>query len=169
MQNSPELPDISEEDPDAERMHLLHAVAQDAAGYLQLDPDTTPPKTIVEAVNNCIRNIQKGKPAPFPEDEEADLLLGCLWAEQVIKTFGWQWVNVTFHDHDDTKAVGVVSPDRSMAIYPFHFVYGCLENGVIPTVLLSYNMLLESDRVPDYPARSYVNIMDHIRHIVPPD
>ena len=164
------LPKITESPPDDERMRLLDSVARDAAKYLKLSFDTDSPDTIVTAVNNCIRKIQKGRGPKFPEDEQVDLLLGCLWGFQLVKELNWEWVNVVFHDHGDSTAVGVVSPSRDLAIYPFHFVYGCIENHATVTVLLAFNMLKDRSRnVPTFPPRSYTNVMDHVHHIVPPD
>ena len=55
-----------------------------------------------------------------------------------------------------------------MAIYPFTFVADCIAKRCVCTVALSFNMLLEKKGETIFPARSYENIMTHIRHIVPP-
>ena len=81
----------------------------------------------------------------------------------------WQWASVTFHDFEGSQAAGVFSPDRALAIYPFHFVYGCMENGAPVTILLSYNMLVDGTRIPALPKRGYENVMDNVRHVVPRD
>jgi hypothetical protein len=149
-------------------MRLLDVVARDAAEYLNVSFDTDSAETIVRAVNDCVREIQKGCGPEFPDGERVDLLLGCLWGSQLVKELNWEWVNVVFHDHGDSEAVGIVSPNRELAIYPFHFVYGCIENNATVTILLAYNML-KGGRVPVLPPRSYENVMDHVHHIVPPD
>jgi hypothetical protein len=160
---------ITESPPDNERMKLLDLVAREAAEYLDVSFDTDSPETIVRAVNDCVREIQKGRGPEFPEDAEVDLLLGCLWGSQFVEELNWEWVNVVFHDHGDSKAVGIVSPNRELAIYPFHFVYGCIENHATVTILLAYNMIKDGNRLPAVPPRSYENLMDHVHHIVPPE
>jgi hypothetical protein len=163
------LPKITESRPDDERITLLNLVAKEAAECLNVSLDTDSPDTIVRAVNDCVRMIQKGRGPIFPADSEVDLLLGCLWASQIVKELNWEWVNLIFHDHNDSKAVGIVAPNRDLAIYPFHFVFGCIENNATVTILLSYNMLKERGKIPDLPPRSYENVMEHIHHLVPPD
>ena len=163
------LPNITESRPDEERMRLIQLVTEEAAEILGLSLDADSPDAIVKAVNDCVREIQKGRGPAFPADSEVDLLLGCLWGSQLVRSLNWEWTNVTFHDHGDSKAVGVLSPQRELAIYPFHFVHGCLENGAVVTILLAFNMLKERSSRPDFPAHSYANVMDHVHHIVPPD
>lgn len=85
----------------------------------------------------------------------------------MVRQFGWQWASLTQHDHDDFKAIAVVSDDRSLAIFPFHYCFGCLENHVTPTVLLAFNML-DGGGIPQQEARGYINLMDGVNHIVPP-
>jgi hypothetical protein len=165
------LPRITESPPDKKRMRLIDLVARDAAKYLKVSVDTDSSDKIVKAVNDCVRKIQKGRWPRFSKDDEeaADLLLGCLWGSQLVKELDWEWVNVVFHDHGDSEAVGVVSPKRDLAIYPFHFVYGCIENNATVTILLAFNMLKDGRRIPALPPRSYENVMDYVHHIVPPD
>ncbi len=85
----------------------------------------------------------------------------------MVRQFGWHWADITQHDHNDFKVVAVVSEDRSLAIFPFHYCFGCLENNVTPAVLLAFNMLV-AGKVPKLEARGYANLMDGVRHIVPP-
>lgn len=101
-------------------------------------------------------------------DNWSDLVLpiGCLWAKVVIEHFGWAWVSLIQHDHDDFQAVAIVNQDRSLAIFPFHYIFGCLENGVDPTILLAFNML-DTGGIPPQPANGYANMMDGVRHIIP--
>ena len=64
--------------------------------------------------------------------------------------------------------VGVFSTDRSLAIYPFQFVHGCIHNGVPVTIMLAYNML-KNGAIPKLPPLGYVNLTDGVRHVVPRD
>jgi hypothetical protein len=160
---------ITEDAVDAELLDNIQACAGDALQMLGLDPATTSAAKIVEAVDEFVHNWQKGKRPPVDPDDDLSLTLGSLWGEQLVKTLGWQWTGVTFHEHGDTNAVGVVSPDRSLAIYPFHFVYGCMENNATVTIMLSYNMLMDRSRIPALPAGGFENVMDNVHHIIPRD
>jgi hypothetical protein len=143
-------------------------VAQDAASFLKIDPKRLSPQQIVEKIDDFVHRLQKGK-VTAPKDEDVNILFGCLWGQQLVADFQWEWANVVFHDHNDSKAMGVFSPDRSLAIYPFHFIQGCIENGAPVTILLSFNMLIDKTRIPKLPARGYQNVMDAVHHIVPRD
>jgi hypothetical protein len=72
-----------------------------------------------------------------------------------------------FHDRGDAEAVGVFSRDRSLAIYPFHFVFSCLEERAPVTILLAFQILSEGTRVPKLPAGGYENVMDNVHHSPP--
>jgi hypothetical protein len=161
------LPRITEAPPSQENAELVVKVAQDAANFLNIDPKKLSPQQIVAKVDDFVYRLQKGK-ARAPDGEDRDILFGCLWGQQLVAEFEWEWANVVFHEHDDSKAMGVFSRDRSLAIYPFHFIYGCIENGAPVTIALSFNMLL-AERIPKLPARGYENLMDGVHHIVPRD
>lgn len=169
MSDDHQLPDVTESTPDEERMSLLQLVTQDAAAILGLSLEDDSPDAIVGAVNECVREIKKGRGPDFPPDSEVDLLLGCLWASQLVSSLDWKWANIDLNDESGFKAVGIVSPSRDMVIYPFHFVADCLHNGVVSTILLSYNMLKERVAEPVFKPCSYKNVMNHVYHIVPPD
>ena len=173
-----QLPRISEARPDEERLRLIRSVAQAAAGYLGISLDD-PPEKIVGAVEECLKAVKRGEEFLPDKNNDADLLLGSLWGTQVVRGLGWEWVNLTFHDDDNVKAVGLVSPSRDMMICPFHFVHGCIENKAIVKILLSYEMIRQKvtlptdggaeQQIPMYPDRSFVNVMEHIHHVVPTD
>ena len=169
MTNNSPLPNITDSPPDEERMNLIKLTTQDAAKFLGLKLDTDSPDVIVKAVNDCVRGVKKGGGPAFPEDEEVHLLLECLWGTQLVRALKWEWANIVFHDPSNFKAVGVVSPSRDMVIYPFQFVSACIKNNAIVTILLSYNMLKERMGNATFPPRSYVNVMDRVHHIIPPE
>ena len=74
---------------------------------------------------------------------------------------------VTFHEYGNTSAPGVLSQNRAMAVYPIHFLLGCLKDpNVDATIMLSYNMLKEG-KVADQPAGGYMNLMDGVHRIIP--
>ena len=160
---------VSENAIDVEMLNNIKACAEDAAAMLGVDTSQESPADVVKAVDSFVHDWQKGKRPEISEDDDLSLTLGSLWGEQLVRDLGWQWAGVTFHDHDDSKAVGVFAPDRALAIYPFHFVYGCLENGAPVTILLSYNMLKDGTKIPPLPPGGYENVMDNVHHIVPRD
>ena len=84
---------------------------------------------------------------------------GCLWGDQLVARFGWHWAMATFHDHGDTQAPAVISPDHKLAVYPIHFILGCLQDpSVDVTILLSWNLLdsdADAEAVRDLPPHGY--------------
>jgi hypothetical protein len=153
-----------------EVMGSIRGCADDALAVLGPEFASADPATIVEAVDAFAYRWQKGArpPADVVEDtEQARLYFGSLWGEQIVKQFGWEWARVEFGDGSAT--FGVVSPDRSLVIYPLDFMLGCMQNpGVDVTVALSFNMLLAGS-VPTMRRRSYTNVMDGVHRIVPRD
>ncbi len=108
----------------------------------------------------------------FPDggdDDEPAYTFGSLWGTQLVRQLGWEWGWVTFHDHGDTRAIGVFSPDRALAIYPFHFVHGCLRRNTPVTILLAFDILVDGKRVPRLPPGGYENVMDNVHHAEPRD
>jgi hypothetical protein len=151
-------------------MENIKGCADDAIKVLGAEFADAGPATIVKAVDDFAYRWQKGgrPPSVVVEDgEEARLIFGSLWGQQLVKQFDWQWAKVTFHDYDDSVAFGVFSPDRSLAIYPLEFMLGCLQNPHMDaTIMLSFNMLLEG-KITKMKEKSYTNVMDGVHRIVP--
>lgn len=162
------LPNISETPLSEENRGLIDLVSSHAAEFLRVDPTIHSAEEIIAKLDQYVHELQQGK-VPSPEGEEKEIFFGCLWGDQLVREFGWEWANVTFHDYEDAQAMGVFSPDRSLAIYPFHFIYGCFENKAPVTILLAHQVLSTPNRVPPLPARGYENVMDNVHHIVPRD
>src|SRR5581483_6866349 len=166
------MANISEEEINPKMMGSVKACAQDALKVLGIT-EGTDPKAVVEAIDAFVYAWQKGtRPSPdVLADEDAPFIMGSLWGEQLVARFGWEWKGITFHDHGNSKAVAVVSPDRSLAIYPLHFLMGALRDArVDATIALTFNMLDAGfPAVPNLQPRAYVNVMDHARRIVPRD
>jgi hypothetical protein len=156
---------ISENETSEEILTNLKGAAVEGASLVGVAIDD-PPLKIVTALNAYVLN-------PPPTTGEVDkwtdraLPLGSLWGEQMVREFGWEWASVTFHDKGDSKATGVFTKDRSLAVYPWHFVYGCLQNGATVTILLAFNMLA-AGKITDLAPGQYDNLMDGVHHIVPP-
>ncbi len=160
----------SEEDIPTNLMGKIRGCAIDALKVLGDDFTQADPTTVVNAIDDFAFRWQKGDrpPTDVVEDgQQARLIFGSLWGEQLVKQFGWQWAKITFHDHNDSKAFGVFSPDRSLAIYPLDFMLGCLHDpGMDVTVMLSFNML-KAGTIPRFEPKSYTNVMEGVRRIVP--
>lgn len=166
---------VTEKQIDDETLDSIREYAQEAAEWLEIGlTDELKPEDIVAAVDQRVHEIQKQGPGEDAEktadtNEEAALTLASLWGEQLVRHLGWHWAKIAFHDHDDAEAIGVFSPDRSLAIYPFHFVFSCFEDGVPVTILLAFDVLSDGQRVPDLPKRGYENVMDNVHHVIPRD
>lgn len=154
---------------DEEAAGEVEEFAADARALLGFGPHAEP-AAVVKAIDDFAWDWQRGRrPAVdlLEDEEEARLLLGTLWGEQLVLRLGWRWARVGFED--GSSADGVVSPDRSLAVFPFEFLLGCLsEPDVDVTVALSFNMLV-SGGVPAMPPRSYTDVMAGVRRIVPRD
>jgi hypothetical protein len=161
---------ISDEPVPHETLSSIRGCAVDALGLLGRKFASADPATVIKAIDTFAYRWQKGlRPSSdvISDLEEARLLFGSLWGEQLVKQFGWEWVQVNFHD--GSFAYGVVSRDRSLATFPLEFMLGCLQDpGVDVTVELAFNLLL-SGEVPRMPRRSYTNVMEGVRRVVPRD
>jgi hypothetical protein len=138
------------------------------ARLLGVSPDDDPAK-IVSAVDAFVFDWQCGDhpPESVLDAEDAPFRMGALWGEQLVRAFGWEWAMVTFHEHGNSTAPAVLSPDRSLAVYPIHFIMGCLQDPTVDTtILLAFNML-KADTVGDTTPGSYFNLMDGVHCIIP--
>ena len=162
---------VTERSISTEMQNSIQSGSSDAAQLLGIDPKAAAPADLVQAIDQFVHRWQLGeRPADAGEDDEDySLTLGSLWGEQLVRELGWQWAKVTFNDFEESTAIGVFSPDRSLAIYPFHFVFGCIENEAPVTILLSFNILKDGTRVPKLPAGGYENVMDNVHHSEPRD
>ena len=149
-----------------ERRNLLGAVTVDAAELLGIDLDADSPQSIMTKVNEAIIALVFGEPTPVAQDENPDLLLGCLWGTQMARQFDWYWADAVIND--SFNEVAMISPNQEMIIFPLAFVGACIQKQCICTVLLAFNMLLENDRIGEIAPGTYENIMLNIHHIVPP-
>jgi len=153
---------------DSDTASSLAGASKEGLEVLGLDASADA-KAVIEAIDKFVFEWQEGKRPPSDgfDPEDAPYALGSLWGDQLVRRFGWEWAMVTFHDHDDSVAPGVLSPDRSLAVYPIHFLFGALEDpDVDVTIALSYNML-EVGKVGKVKAKSFTNLMDGVQRIVP--
>ena len=150
-------------------LNMLVAAGEDAVKVIGIASSADDPAKVVGAIDAYVYAWQKGKlPKKSRLDaDDAPYALGSLWGQQLVRKFGWHWATITFHEHGDSQAPGVISPNASMAVYPIHFVLGCLQDSdVDATILLSYNMLVAGDK-PDVKPKEYSNLMELVHRIVP--
>jgi hypothetical protein len=115
---------VAESPPNNERLALLSAVTNDAAELLGIDLDADSPQTVMTKVNEAIVALVFGEPTPVAEDENPDLLLGCLWGAQMARQFKWYWADVMIDD--SFNEVAMISPGKEMIIFPLSFVSACI-------------------------------------------
>ncbi len=162
----------TEEPVDESVASSILGAAREGAQIVGVNPSADAP-TIMTAINTFLTPKKAGwfrKPKIDPNiDNWTDraLPIGSLWGETMIRHFGWTWASLIQHDHDDFKVIAAVNDDRSLAIFPWHYCFGCLENSVHPTVLLAFNML-EADKIPAQEPGGFTNLMDGVQHIIPP-
>jgi hypothetical protein len=161
---------FSEESIPANLLGNIQGCAIDALQVLGASYTAATPATLVEAIDDFAYRWQQGDRPPrkvVKDTEQARLIFGSLWGEQLVKQFGWQWTKVIFPDGG--FAFGVAAPDRSLVVYPLDFMLACMEDpGVDVTVALSFNMLL-GGAVPAIQPHSYTNLMEGVHRIVPRD
>lgn len=160
--------EISERKLEPSIRDLINGSASTAMRLLHLD-SLASEERIVFAIDECIYQMQKASGPSIGEDELPNYLFGSLWGKQLEAKLEWEWAEIFFHEYEDARVVGIFSPDRSLAIYPFHFIEGCLDEGSPVTILLAFNMLVDGSEIPKLTEGGYENVMDNVHHIVPRD
>lgn len=129
------------------------------------------PKEIVASVHEYVVGSQRKRDGAVAGSSSKDddihlaIALGVVWGDQLARAFGWEWTHVMEDGHE---RFGVVTRDRSLAIYATHFVKECLDRPSLDcTILLFYNMI-ESGRFSAKAPGGYLDVMRSVRHIVPP-
>lgn len=128
-----------------------------------------PPEQIMKAIDEFVDAWQLGKrpTAAVLDPDDAPFALAALWGRQMEREFGWEWGTVTFHEHGDTSAPGVMSQDRAAAIFPIHFLMGALNDpDVDMTGMLVFNMI-KAGKMDGMKPGEYVNLMAVAGRIVP--
>jgi hypothetical protein len=158
----------SEQPFPTETAGALSAEIERGTRLLGVAPDDDP-ATIVAAVDAFVYAWQCGDrpPQSVLDAEDAPFTLGAVWGEQFVRRFGWEWRMVTFHEHGDSVAPGVLSPDRSLAVYPIHFVMGCLQDHTVDTTILIAFKMLEAGKIDSTTPGSSINLMDGVHRIIP--
>jgi len=148
--------------------------ANRAMGSLGLTDPNLPPADVCQAVEDFIERWQAEKRSPnplkkllsrgpAPNPTATSLGLGFLWGNQLVRQFGWVWT--CLHEAGQGEAYSVVTPDRSVAVHPTHFVRACLgDHRADCTIMLAYNMLAGGE-IQGTPAQGYENLMWGVRRI----
>ena len=157
---------------DEEKTEFATRAAQ-ASKNLGFDENTVAPAAAVQAVNDFVDRWQSERSGalkklfgrkPGLDSVDVALGLGAVWGDQLVRRFGWEWVCVR---HEEQDLYGVVSPDRSVAVYPTYFVKACLDNPQADcTAMLAFNMI-EAGNVSGLPPDGYENLMMGVRRIIP--
>lgn len=137
-------------------------------GLVGAEPE---PKAAVQAVETFVEKWQAERRNPLkklfrrgPDPVDVALSLGIIWGDQLVRQFGWEW---TCLQTDGQDLYAVVSPDRSLAVYPTYFIKACLDDPYADcTAMLAFNML-EAGNVGELPAGEYENLMAGVRRIIP--
>lgn len=163
----PPAANISETALDDEGLKNLRRCARNALETLGLSIATRPAE-VAAAIDNHVSWWQKkGRPPKMgiENKSDAELLLGSLWGEQLAGMFKWEWRIVVHHNLGNVAVVGILSPDRSLVIYPMYFIHRVLLDPQIDcTIALSFNMLV-ARKIYKLPARGYVNLMECIKRV----
>lgn len=132
-------PDVREEEIPADQIQVIKGASEEAAEYLRLTGQETA-KEVVRYIASAVTHLREH---PLVKDEESRhaAMLGALFGEQVVRTYGWSWAQVG----DERMAYAVVAPDKSVYIEPLQYVWQLLlDKDKDSTVLLLFNMLADA-------------------------
>jgi hypothetical protein len=158
------VPRISEQPVSPDTLLSIKKHARTASQLLGIEPRSSTPSVIAAAVDEFVNQWQKGcRPdRSLLPPEDAALIVGSLWGEAIVSRFRWIWVMVTFHGQHNVIAPAIVSPDRSLAIYPLDHLHECFSDpGMDVNILHSYNSL-KTAATEDHSAGEYCNLMDKL-------
>ena len=135
--------------------------AADATLLLRVDPEVQGPESVIVLIDRFLVRWRNGERPELNEDDDLPLMLGSLWGEQLVEALAWQWAALVLHGKKDVTAVATVSPDRSLALYPFHAIKACLEKGAPIAVQRSFE-LLHGPGLPPLPRGGYANLLQRL-------
>jgi hypothetical protein len=143
--------------------------ARDGRKTVNLGFLTNDPAKIVAAIDTYIDATQQAElvGSLTLNDDNCTFLslqLGCLWGEQLVKMFGWEWVCLT---DNGSEQFAVASKDRALIVLPTYFARDCLKQPDMDcTAMLAYNMLA-ARKFSEAPVGGYLNVLDNVVRIVP--
>ena len=131
--------------------------------------DASAPAERVAAADAFVYRWHRGdrRPADGVAPADVPFLFGSLWGEAVVDALGWTWAQVVFNRHPDTVATAVVSPDRSLAVFPIHYIAGLGDDPEADcTIALSFDELA-AGRVDGFTPGGFADVMDHVYRTAP--
>ncbi len=159
---------LSHRSPNTEELDLYHNVSQDAYRCLNLSTSDTP-QNVTRVIDDTLSSMIRGFGPLFAPEDRPDTLFGCLFGEQFVREFAWEWIQVVDADADVTnESAAVASPNRALVIYPFQAVKDCLEGNTSVKFALAFNMVKQPSEIPAYSADSFADVMRGVHHVFPP-
>jgi hypothetical protein len=108
------------------------------------------PETIVKKIMQYVDQVRTLEGDAL--DDQA-LVIGCLWAQQVLLITNWTWAELQKSGGSPTYAI--ISADRAVVIFPVSYIRELLaDEGRDNTALLLFNMV-RSGNFPSCEPRSY--------------
>lgn len=90
--------------------------SQLAAQSLNIDRQQDSPRHIIAAIDHWLREVCGQSAAkrrrPKFDIEETTLQLGCLWGEQLVRAFEWQWIRWSLSEQDDDSQLDADEHDE---------------------------------------------------------
>ena len=80
--------------------------------------------------------------------------LGCLWGQVICDEFGWTWALIK--NDEGAEQCGVVTPNRSHAVYPLQFVHDLLAGSSPETGSLPLYHRILTGQIPASKERAYL-------------
>lgn len=149
---------------DNDTRRLLEQAAKECRKILHIDPGATSGR-VLSVVEARVRSYANKKQKIDDVYDERILDLGSVWGEMLVCEFQWVWSEFEFSDH--SSALGILDPICNRAVYPFHYMYGCIVNKAEIQIELSYN-LVKSGKIPSRKHKAVDNLMDHVHYIISP-
>ena len=125
-----------------------------------------PPEDIIAEIDRYLMSLQERDSIPLDAWYEFYTPLGALWGEQIGRTYGWEWEKVWLDEHKGDFVYAIVSPNRSMVIFPFRYFIDCVESGKTVAVSQVYYALGENRRLLGFPEDSYTDILTNLAYLV---
>jgi hypothetical protein len=87
-----------------------------------VDPRTADADDVTAAVSAFLDHLRDAGEEPHDGDMAA---LACVWADQVARRAGWEWVLVSDGEEEDGDGpvAALASADRTHAVMPFELMY----------------------------------------------
>lgn len=127
------------------------------------------PGRIVDAIDRYVVDLQAKNSVPWDAWYKYYTPLGALWGEEIGRTYDWEWERVWLDENEGQFVYAIVSPDRSMVIYPFRYLIACLEDGKPIAVSRVYQALGDEREGLDFPPGSYTDILANPEVLLMPE